>query len=55
MAKGDGDKLARGASRASYQMPKVSQEKWDAMFADEKPAKKPGKKSRKHHLSLVAE
>ena len=30
--KGSGDKLARGAARASYGMPNVSQEKWDDIF-----------------------
>jgi hypothetical protein len=42
--KGDGDKLARGAVRASYGPIRVSQEKWDAMFEEEKPAKRPRKR-----------
>ena len=33
--KGSGDKLARGAARASYGMPNVSQEKWDGIFGAE--------------------
>lgn len=35
MTSGSGDVLARGASRATYAMPIVSQAKWDAIFADD--------------------
>jgi hypothetical protein len=45
---GSGDKLARGAYSASFQMPTVSQEKWDAIFGDPaKAIKKPVTKSDK--------
>jgi hypothetical protein len=30
-----GDVLARGGSRAQFQGPRVSQEKWDAIWGDE--------------------
>ena len=32
-----GDRLARGARSATFSPAKVSQEKWDAIWADEKP------------------
>lgn len=35
MTSGSGDVLARGANRATYAMPSVSQAKWDAIFADD--------------------
>ena len=32
MAVGSGDRLARGAARASYGMPNVTKERWDEIF-----------------------
>ena len=39
--KGSGDTLARGAARASYGMPNVSQEKWDQIFGPKEEFEKP--------------
>jgi hypothetical protein len=45
--KGDGDKLARGAVRASYGPIRVSDEKWAAMWDEEKTTKKTKRKAKR--------